>query len=75
MEVTDESKLDFVVHASESALVEQLKELLKTRDLTFDEVGLLYSYKSFGVWHLAAQLRSNFTAAWLHTVGNCRDFR
>ena len=46
--VTDESEVDFIVHADEAVLLKQLKELLKARALTFDEVGLLYAYK-YGV--------------------------
>lgn len=37
--------LDFVVKASESTLAQQLKELLQARDLSCDELGLLYCYK------------------------------
>jgi len=37
--------LDFVVKASESTIADQLKELLKARDLSCDELGLLYCYK------------------------------
>ena len=39
------SALDFVLEATEESIVKQLKELLKTRDLTSDELGLLYCYK------------------------------
>jgi len=39
------SNLDFVLEATESSIVKQLVELLKTRDLTCDELGLLYCYK------------------------------
>ena len=39
------SALDFVLEATEESIVKQLKELLKTRDLTCDELGLLYCYK------------------------------
>mmetsp|Transcript_8520 Transcript_8520/g.21398 ORF Transcript_8520/g.21398 Transcript_8520/m.21398 type:complete len:581 (+) Transcript_8520:147-1889(+) len=37
--------LDFVVKADESTLVKQLQELLQARDLSCDELGLLYAYK------------------------------
>merc|ERR1719395_411908 len=37
--------LDFVLEATEESIVKQLTELLKTRDLTCDELGLLYCYK------------------------------
>ena len=37
--------LDFVLEATEESIVKQLVELLKTRDLTCDELGLLYCYK------------------------------
>jgi len=43
--VKEGSSLDFVVRASESSLVKQLTELLKARDLSSDELGLLYCYK------------------------------
>jgi len=43
--VTDSSALDFVLEATEESVVKQLKELLQTRDLTCDELGLLYCYK------------------------------
>jgi len=38
--------LDFVVKASEGSLVKQLAELLQARDLSCDELGLLYCYKN-----------------------------
>lgn len=37
--------LKLVVQATEKALVQQLSELLQTRDLSADELGLLYCYK------------------------------
>merc|ERR1719198_1932790 len=43
--VKDGSALDFVVRASEASLVKQLMELLQARDLSPDELGLLYCYK------------------------------
>merc|ERR1719214_530576 len=43
--VKDTSSLDFVVQASEASLVRQLTELLQARDLSSDELGLLYCYK------------------------------
>jgi len=43
-ELTPQS-LDFVVKASESTLAKQLRELLQARDLSCDELGLLYCYK------------------------------
>jgi len=43
--VTAASVLDFVLEATEESLVKQLKELLQSRDLTSDELGLLYCYK------------------------------
>jgi hypothetical protein len=43
--VKDTSSLDFVIQASEGSLVKQLKELLQARDLSSDELGLLYCYK------------------------------
>lgn len=43
--IEDSSSLDFIVRASESSLVSQLSELLQARDLTCDELGLLYCYK------------------------------
>eukprot|EP00747_Dinoflagellata_sp_TGD_P130437 gnl/TRDRNA2_/TRDRNA2_174830_c0_seq6.p1 gnl/TRDRNA2_/TRDRNA2_174830_c0~~gnl/TRDRNA2_/TRDRNA2_174830_c0_seq6.p1 ORF type:complete len:592 (+),score=146.52 gnl/TRDRNA2_/TRDRNA2_174830_c0_seq6:202-1776(+) len=43
--VKDGSSLDFVVKASEATLVQQLSELLQARDLSTDELGLLYCYK------------------------------
>merc|ERR1719162_2147007 len=43
--VKENSSLDFVVRASEGCLVKQLAELLQTRDLSCDEIGMLYCYK------------------------------
>merc|ERR1719408_724570 len=43
--VQESSSLDFVIQASEASLVGQLTELLQARDLTSDELGLLYCYK------------------------------
>jgi hypothetical protein len=43
--VKESSALDFVLEATEESIVKQLTELLKTRDLTCDELGLLYCYK------------------------------
>lgn len=43
--VTEGAKLVLSITASEDIVVDQLSEILKSRDLTFDEVGLLYSYK------------------------------
>jgi len=43
--VKENSSLDFVVHASEASLVSQLQELLQARELSCDELGLLYTYK------------------------------
>lgn len=43
--VNGSSVLDFVLEASEESLVKQLKDLLQSRDLTCDELGLLYCYK------------------------------
>jgi len=43
--VKDSSALDFVLEATEESVVKQLKELLQSRDLTCDELGLLYCYK------------------------------
>lgn len=40
-----DSSLELVVKASEATLVWQLSELLQMRDLTCDELGLLYCYK------------------------------
>jgi len=37
--------MDLVIKASEDTLVQQLKELLQARDLSCDELGLLYCYK------------------------------
>ena len=45
MSVPRSSALDFVLEATEESIVKQLKELLKSRDLTCDELGLLYCYK------------------------------
>merc|ERR1719262_406503 len=46
--VTEASAVEFVLEATEDSVVTQLKELLKSRDLTSDELGLLYCYK-YGV--------------------------
>lgn len=46
--VKESSALDFVLEATEESIVKQLSELLKTRDLTCDELGLLYCY-NYGV--------------------------
>jgi hypothetical protein len=43
--IQESSALDFVLEATEESIVKQLKELLKSRDLTSDELGLLYCYK------------------------------
>lgn len=43
--VKEGSSLDFEVKAAESSLVRQLTELLQARDLSSDELGLLYCYK------------------------------
>merc|ERR1719440_1988460 len=43
--IQESSALDFVLEATEESVVKQLKELLKSRDLTCDELGLLYCYK------------------------------
>jgi len=44
-EIKEGSALDFEVRASEATLVQQLNELLQARDLSSDELGLLYCYK------------------------------
>jgi len=43
--VKDTSSLDFVVRASDELLIQQLSQLLRSRDLSCDELGLLYCYK------------------------------
>jgi len=43
--VKESSALDFVLEATEDSIVKQLTELLRSRDLTCDELGLLYCYK------------------------------
>merc|ERR1719326_2881014 len=43
--VTAGGELDFVLEATEKSVVKQLSELLQSRDLTCDELGLLYCYK------------------------------
>jgi len=43
--VKDSSSLDFVIEASEESIAKQLSDLLRHRDLTCDELGLLYCYK------------------------------
>jgi 2'-5'-oligoadenylate synthetase len=43
--VQEGSCLDFEVTASEATLAQQLNELLQARDLSSDELGLLYCYK------------------------------
>jgi len=43
--VQEASSLEFVLEATEESVVTQLKDLLKSRDLTCDELGLLYCYK------------------------------
>mmetsp|Transcript_46646 Transcript_46646/g.107770 ORF Transcript_46646/g.107770 Transcript_46646/m.107770 type:complete len:539 (+) Transcript_46646:133-1749(+) len=43
--IKDLSSLDLVVKASSMSLVQQLSELLQTRDLSCDELSLLYCYK------------------------------
>jgi len=43
--VQESMSFDFVIQASEASLVGQLTELLQARDLTCDELGLLYCYK------------------------------
>merc|ERR1719428_250685 len=44
-DVQDSNLLDFVIKATEDSLVQQLAGLLQARDLTSDELGLLYCYK------------------------------
>jgi len=44
-EIKEGSFLDFEVRASEATLAQQLNELLQARDLSSDELGLLYCYK------------------------------
>merc|ERR1719424_1710504 len=43
--IQDGSSVEYVVMANEDSIVKQLKDLLKSRDLTADELGLLYCYK------------------------------
>lgn len=43
--VKEQSTLDLEVKASEETLAQQLRELLQARDLSCDELGLMYSYK------------------------------
>jgi len=43
--VKENTSLDFVINASEASLVKQLMELLQARELSCDELGLLYTYK------------------------------
>jgi len=44
-DVEDINSLDFVINATEDSLAQQLSELLQARDLSADELGLLYCYK------------------------------
>merc|ERR1719463_106848 len=44
-DVEDSNSFDFVINATEDSLAQQLSELLQARDLTSDELGLLYCYK------------------------------
>merc|ERR1719387_231512 len=44
-DVRDAASLDFVIKATEESLAQQLGELLQARDLSSDELGLLYCYK------------------------------
>merc|ERR1719387_1430131 len=43
--VSDAATLDFVIKATEESLAQQLAGLLQARDLSSDELGLLYCYK------------------------------
>lgn len=43
--VKELSSIDLVIKASEASLVKQLSDLLQARDLSCDELGLLYCYK------------------------------
>jgi len=43
--VDEASALEFVLEATEETVVQQLSDLLAARDLTTDELGLLYCYK------------------------------
>jgi len=43
--VKESSSLDFVIDATEASLVQQLTDLLQARELSCDELGLLYTYK------------------------------
>merc|ERR1719463_471848 len=44
-DIQESNFLDFVINATEDSLVQQLSELLQARDLSADELGLLYCYK------------------------------
>jgi len=44
-DIMESSALDFVIKASEDSLVKQLADMLQARDLSTDELGLLYCYK------------------------------
>jgi len=44
-DVQDSNCLDFVIKATEDSLAQQLAGLLQARDLSTDELGLLYCYK------------------------------
>jgi hypothetical protein len=55
--IEDHAILDCVVNASEVALVQQLNGFLSMRDLTIDELGLLYCYKyGISVMHVLKTL-------------------
>jgi hypothetical protein len=43
--VQNAASLDFMIKATEDSLAQQLAELLQARDLSSDELGLLYCYK------------------------------
>jgi len=43
--VKENDALEFVISATEESLLKQVAELLQARDLTTDELGLLYCYK------------------------------
>jgi len=48
--VKESSSIDLVIKASEASLVKQLSDLLQARDLSCDELGLLYCYKHGVSW-------------------------
>lgn len=72
--VEDQSLLDLVVTASEAAFVKQLSDLLQARDLSCDELSLMYCYK-FGASTTTALKTLQFEGKLQDFVKDHKDFQ